>query len=406
MQAGHRPAPLLGQLVRVAGGGVGQHAGDAFDRAGQQPRQQRRQGEDDHPGGRVELEAGDGGGAEHDHGQVGHERAGRAEQQHHEQAAGDHVQDPAGQVRADHHADADEQAGDQPEPEQQPGGQHGGVGGGRERGGGRGRGERAEPGGGAVPGAALDVGVDRVPGVLDGGAVLGFGGGDDVAGRAGFVAAAADLLVVLVGAPHRAGRRVLLDLGQVGEFEVDGLPVQEPGTHGAGPDPEFIELHGLADDIEAVIGRDPSQPELLKPLPHSLISARAARHTTARGRVRRRLDRATSRQATPPGAACHRLREQARQGTSAARCRRRCHHHSHGGPWRAVRRGAADAVRTFSTHSPGPCHPATAGAGVSRRINAGQEIKRQMPGPGSPPASCRDTLATWRLISVAEPFGM
>ncbi len=70
-------------------------------------------GEDDDAGGGVDLMAGDAGGAEHDHGQVGHEGAGRAEQQDHEQAAGDHIEDAAGQVRADHHADADEQAGDQ-----------------------------------------------------------------------------------------------------------------------------------------------------------------------------------------------------------------------------------------------------------------------------------------------------
>ena len=56
-QAGHRPAPLVGQQVRVAGGGVGQHAGDAFDRSGQDPGDQRGQGEDDHPGGRVELDS-------------------------------------------------------------------------------------------------------------------------------------------------------------------------------------------------------------------------------------------------------------------------------------------------------------------------------------------------------------
>ena len=177
MQAGHRPAPLLGQLVRVAGGGVGQHAGDAFDRPGQQPREHRREGEDDDAGVRVDLEPGDRGRAEHHHGQVGHEGAGRAEQQHHEQAAGDHVEDPAGQVGADHHADADEQAGDQPEPQQQPRGQDRGVGGGGERCGGSRRREGAEPGGGPVPGPALDVRVDRGAGVLDRGPVFGFGRG-------------------------------------------------------------------------------------------------------------------------------------------------------------------------------------------------------------------------------------
>ena len=38
IERGETLAPLLGQLVRVAGGGVGHHAGDAYDRPGQQPR--------------------------------------------------------------------------------------------------------------------------------------------------------------------------------------------------------------------------------------------------------------------------------------------------------------------------------------------------------------------------------
>lgn len=46
-------------------------------------------------------------------------------------------------------------------------------------------------------------------------------------------------------------------------------------NNGAGPVSTFIERHGLAGDVEKVIGRDPRRPSLLKPSPDSILRALA-----------------------------------------------------------------------------------------------------------------------------------
>lgn len=44
-------------------------------------------------------------------------------------------------------------------------------------------------------------------------------------------------------------------------------------NNGADPVSEFIEHHDLAHDLDAVVGRDPHRPELLKPAPESITRA-------------------------------------------------------------------------------------------------------------------------------------
>lgn len=61
----------------------------------------------------------------------------------------------------------------------------------------------------------------------------------------------------------------------IGQLRAAGHRLVVVTNNGAGPVSEFIERHDLAHDIQAVIGRDPNHPELLKPAPDSIVRALA-----------------------------------------------------------------------------------------------------------------------------------
>jgi HAD superfamily hydrolase (TIGR01509 family) len=59
----------------------------------------------------------------------------------------------------------------------------------------------------------------------------------------------------------------------IGQLRERGHRLVVVTNNGADPVSEFIEHHDLAHDLDAVIGRDPHHPELLKPAPESITRA-------------------------------------------------------------------------------------------------------------------------------------
>jgi len=59
----------------------------------------------------------------------------------------------------------------------------------------------------------------------------------------------------------------------IGQLRGQGHRLVVVTNNGADPVSEFVEHHDLAHDLEAVIGRDPHHPELLKPAPESITRA-------------------------------------------------------------------------------------------------------------------------------------